>query len=99
MRWRATMCYARISLSRARKALRIKDAGDRRVARKRDKYWKPAGKRQADGRYGVGGGKAERAARFASTLGPGRKTLQGRQTRRNAEGDRPVALLKVVAKC
>jgi hypothetical protein len=37
--------------------------------------WKPASKRQADGRYGVGGGKAERAARFASTLGPGRKTL------------------------
>jgi hypothetical protein len=30
--------------------------------------WKPAGERQGDGRYGVGGGKAERAAWFASTL-------------------------------
>jgi hypothetical protein len=74
MRWRATICYARISLS----------------ARKRDKYWKPAGKRQADGRYGVGGGKAERAAWFANPLGAGRKRV-----RREKLGGTP----KVKAKC
>jgi hypothetical protein len=57
------------------------------VARKRDKYWKPAGKRQADGRYGVGGGKAERAAWFANPLGAGRKRV-----RRDKLGGTPKAL-------
>ena len=75
------------ALAQGRKALRIKDAGDRRVARKRDKYWKPAGKRQADGRYGVGGGKAERAAWFANPLGAGRKRV-----RRDKCGGTPKAL-------
>ena len=37
---------------------------------------RPAGKRQGDGRYGVGGGKAERAARFANPLGAGRKLVR-----------------------
>ena len=74
-------------LAQGKKAFRIKDAGDRRVARKRDKYWKPAGERQADGRSGVGGGKAERAAWFANPLGAGRKRV-----RRNKCGGTPKAL-------
>jgi hypothetical protein len=72
------MCYVRISLlPGGRKALRIKDAGDSRVARKAiSTLWEPAGKRQADGRYGVGGGKAERAAWLANPLGAGRKRVR-----------------------
>jgi hypothetical protein len=48
--------------------------------------WKPAGKRQGDGRYGVGGGKAERAAWFASTLG-----LVAKRVRRDNGGETPKA--------
>jgi hypothetical protein len=49
--------------------------------------WKPAGKCQGDGRYGVGGGKAERATWFANPLGAGRKPV-----RRDRCGGTPKAL-------
>jgi hypothetical protein len=75
-------------LAQGRKAIRIKEAGDRRVARKRDTYALGASRqRQADGRYGVGGGKAERAAWFANPLGAGRKRV-----RRDKLGGTPKAL-------
>ena len=102
MRWRATMCYVRISLLPGGKALRIKDAGDSRVARKRAKYALGAS-RQTSGRRKM------KIWRWRRQGGAGRlvcepfrcwsQTRQERETRRNAEGVRPVALLKVVAKC
>ena len=62
----------------------------------RDKYVLRA-RRQTSGRRKVcGDGKAERTAGLAKVLVA---ACQERQTRRNAEGVKPVALLKVVAKC
>ena len=72
------MCDARVGLS---------DRGARRSGSKTREIvawhvsaismlWKPADKRQADRRYGVGGGKAERAAWFANPLGAGRKRVR-----------------------
>jgi hypothetical protein len=83
------MCYARISLSH-RGATRSGSKTREIVAwhgSAISMLWKPAGKRRADGRYGVGGGKAERAAWFANPLGAGRKRV-----RRDRCGGTPKAL-------
>ena len=78
MRWRATMCYASVSLSHRwarRSGSKTREIVAWHVSAP-SMLWEPAGKRQADGRYGVGGGKAERAAWLANPLGAGRKRVR-----------------------